>query len=92
MRPPSSAAMDPEGPLRLADLLEAVVATRYAEREQQRGRGVSTLDMAHVRRDTLRALEDYATALERLAWPVPRSLHQQIQLHQALLNVVRPHG
>ena len=87
MSPPASAAKDPEGRLRLVALLEAVFAARHAEREQQRGRGVSTLDMAQVRRETLSALEDYATALERLAWPVPRLLHQQIKLHQALLNV-----
>ena len=87
MSTPSSAAMDPDGRHHLAALLEAVFAARHAEREQQRGRGVSTMDMAHVRRETLRALEEYATALERLAWPVPRLLHQQIQLHQALLNV-----
>jgi hypothetical protein len=79
--------MDPAGRLRLAALLEAVFAARHAEREQQRGRGLRTMDMAEVRRETLRTLEDYATALERLAWPVPRLLHQQIQLHRALLNV-----
>ena len=83
--------MDPEGRLRLAALLEAVFAARHAEREQRRGRGVSTVDMADVRRETLRAMEDYATALERLAWPVPRLLHQQIQLHQALLTVRTSH-
>jgi hypothetical protein len=87
MTSPSSTAIDPEGRLRLAALLEAVLAARHAEREQQRVRGVSTMDMTQVRRETLSALEDYATALERLAWPVPRLLHQQIKLHQALLNV-----
>ena len=86
MSPPTSATMDPQGHLRLAALLEAVFAARHAETEQQRGRGVSTTEMALVRRETLRALEEYATALERLAWPVPRLLRQQIQLHQALLK------
>ena len=46
------AAIDPKGRLRLAALLEAVFAARHAEREQQRGHGVSTMDMAHVRRET----------------------------------------
>ena len=87
MGPASSAAIDQEGRRRLMALLEAVHAARDAEKEQQRRRGVSTMDIAHVRRETLRALEDYATALDRLSWPVPRLLHQEIQLHQALLNV-----
>ena len=79
--------IDQRGRRRLAALLEAVQAARSAEREHQARRGVSATDIAHVRRQTLRALEDYAAALERLSWPVPRLLHQEIQLHQALLNV-----
>jgi hypothetical protein len=89
------AARYPQGREHLAALLQAVFAARRAERDQQRCRGVSALDMEQVRRQALRALEDYATALEKLAWPVPRLLHQEIQMHQALLNVrmsPAPHG
>jgi hypothetical protein len=70
----------------LSALLEAIVTARGTEREHQCRRGVTAIELARVRGETLDALEDYATALEGLAWPVPRALLQEIRLHRALLG------
>jgi len=71
----------------LEPLLGAVVTARRDEKERQRGRGVTSLELAKVRANTLRALEDYAAALESMAWPVPRDLQSQIRMHRALLSL-----
>jgi len=71
----------------LAPLLEEVVTARNAEKEQQCRRGITAAELARLRSVTLASLEDYATALETLSWPVPRALIQEIQLHKALLGV-----
>jgi len=77
----------------LAPLLGAVDDARRAEKERQRGRGVTALELAKVRANTLRALEDYASALDAMAWPVPRNLLTQIKMHRALLSLPqRPAG
>lgn len=73
--------------LALAPLLRAVVTARRDEKERQRGRGVTSLELAKVRATTLRALEEYAGALESMAWPVPRELQTQIRMYRALLSL-----
>ncbi len=70
----------------MAPLLDEIVAARQAEKEQQCRRGISAAELARVRGLTLGALEDYAAALETLAWPVPRAVLQEIRLHKALLG------
>jgi hypothetical protein len=72
----------------LAPLLDEIVAARQNEREHQCRRGITAAELARVRGQTLGALEDYASALETLAWPVPRAVLQEIRLHRALLGVV----
>ncbi len=74
----------------LAPLLEEIVVARRAERELQCRRGNTAAELARVRGETLEALEDYAAALETLAWPVPRAVLQEIRLHRALLGVQGP--
>jgi hypothetical protein len=80
----------------LAPLLDEIVAARQAEKELQCRRGITAAELARVRGQTLGALEDYAAALESLAWPVPRAVLQEIRLHRALLGVPSsgrlPHG
>jgi hypothetical protein len=71
----------------LAHLLDEIVAARQTEKEQQCRRGITAAELARVRGLTLGALEDYAAALETLAWPVPRAVLQEIRLHRALLGV-----
>jgi hypothetical protein len=71
----------------LAPLLGAVTTARRQEKERQRGRGVTTLELAKYRVSTLRALEEYAAALEAMAWPVPRNLQTQIRMYRALLSL-----
>jgi hypothetical protein len=72
--------------LGLDSLFEAITAAREREREERRRVGCSRVVMARVRWDTLGALEAYAEALDSLAWPVPRQLHQQMELRRALLS------
>jgi hypothetical protein len=57
---------------------------RSAQRATQGGKGADPEAMAVARWATLQALEDYAAALESRSWPVPRRIHQDIQLHRAL--------
>ena len=71
----------------LGPLLHAVFVARRTEREHQCRRGITTTELAQIRSRTLGALEDYASALEALAWPVPRELLQEMRLHRALLGV-----
>jgi hypothetical protein len=66
------------------------MAAREREREEQRRIGCSRVAMARLRWDTLGALEAYADALDSLAWPVPRQLHQQMELRRALLSRPTP--
>jgi hypothetical protein len=63
-----------------------VTTARDKERAEQRRVGCNTIVLARLRWDTLGALEAYADALDILAWPVPRQLHQQMELRRALLS------
>jgi hypothetical protein len=74
----------------LAPLLDEIVSSRQAEKEQQCRRGITAAELARLRGQTLGALEDYAAALETLSWPVPRALLQEIRLHKALLGGAQP--
>ena len=71
----------------LSHLLGQVSAARETEKAEQRRHGVTANALASARWGTLRALEDYASALESLCWPVPRRLHQEIRLHRALCEL-----
>jgi hypothetical protein len=70
----------------LDELFEAITAALDREREEQRHVGCSTVVMARLRGNTLGAMEAYADALDSLAWPVPRQMHQQMDLRRALLS------
>jgi hypothetical protein len=70
----------------LAPLLDEVVAARHLEREQQARRGITAMEVARLRRQTLDALEDYSAALDTLAWPVPRAVLQEMRLYRSLLG------
>ena len=70
----------------LALLHDEIVVAKMAEKAQQCRRGITTAELARVRGQTLGALEDYAAALQALAWPVPRAVVQEIKLHKALLG------
>ncbi len=72
--------------LNLGSLLDAVAAALETEREVQRRIGGNSAALARSRWDTLEALQAYADALESLAWPIPRQLHQQMELRRALLS------
>jgi hypothetical protein len=71
----------------LEPLLDAVAEARGSEREHQCRRGITAPELTRLRQETLRALENYAAALESLSWPVPRAVLQEIRLHRALLGV-----
>ena len=73
--------------LGLDTLYDAFVAARDVERARQARNGVSTVELAQLRSNTLEALVAYAEALDSLAWPVPREVLQQIQLRRALLSM-----
>jgi hypothetical protein len=87
------AALPPDGGLAcrlgLADRLAAIEDARSEEREILTRRGITSVEVAHLRRLTLHALEAYACDLERLAWPVPRMIQQDIRLRRALLTSTR---
>jgi hypothetical protein len=69
----------------LLQMLLAEVSRTRAELQTLRGRtGVSAEATTGARRACLQALEEYAGALDARCWPVPRAIHQDIQLHRAL--------
>ena len=72
--------------LGLDSLCEAIVAARAKERDEQGRIGHSSITLARLREDTLEAMVAYSDALASLAWPVPRLLHQQMELRRALLS------
>lgn len=74
----------------LSRLLNDVVAARATEKEQQGLKGVTANALANARQSTLRALDDYAAALESRCFPVPPRLQQEINLHRALCGTERP--
>lgn len=84
MRPASGSAPLTNDTDLLQALLAEVARTRI-ELQSLRGRtGVSPETTACARRACLQALEEYAGALDARCWPVPRAIHQDIQLHRAL--------
>lgn len=68
----------------LRELLSEVFRTRAARELLRAERGLNPETMMAARRTSLRALEDYADALDRLQWPIPRSIQQDLQLHRSL--------
>lgn len=68
----------------LQALFAEVVRTRSVQREQQRLKGARPEALNNARWATLRALEAYVEALEERSWPVPRKIHQDLELHRAL--------
>lgn len=75
--------LQPQQPTELPALLETVRDARSAERALHR-QWTSAEAMASAQRVTLRALEAYAAALAERGWPVPRSILQDLHLHQSL--------
>lgn len=72
--------------LGLDSLYEAITAAQDRERAEQHRIGCSSIALASMRQDTLGAMMAYCEALDSLAWPVPRLLHQQMELRRALLS------
>ncbi len=70
-------------------LLDEIHTARSAQQAQQGGRGMSADAMASAQWATLRALEDFAAALEERHWPVPRQILQDLRLHRALCGLTR---
>lgn len=68
----------------LARLLDDLEAARHHEHSQLHQRGVTTAALQSARMDTLRALLDYADAIETLSWPVPRKIQLDIKMRHAL--------
>src|SRR5262245_34282888 len=60
----------------------AVVRAREFEDKQRRRLGSNARQMLSARKATLRALEDYARALIRRGFPVPRRLSREIALQR----------
>ena len=67
----------------LPDLVQSVERARRSL-EQARHSGAHPLVQQPLRRSLLKALEDYATALEHLGSPVPYGMRSEIQLYQSL--------
>ncbi|PZF83946.1 hypothetical protein [Jiangella anatolica] len=68
-----------------ADILAARAERRRQAAEKVRDPGAQDAAL----RESLRALEAYADALDRRCWPVPRQIQQDIRLHRALCQVRR---
>ncbi|TDC52020.1 hypothetical protein E1212_10465 [Jiangella ureilytica] len=74
----------------LGALFAAILAARTAQRRQSAQKVNDPSAQAATRRESLRALEAYADALEQRCWPVPRQIQQDIRLHRALCRLPRP--
>jgi len=74
----------PEGTRTLHVLLDEVFSARSAQQAERHRRGTTPDALATARWATLRALEDYAAALEQRHWPVPRRIQADLRLHRAL--------
>lgn len=68
----------------LGGLFADILAARAAQRKQSAQKVNDPSAQAAARRESLRALEAYADALEQRRWPVPRQIQQDIRLHRAL--------
>lgn len=73
----------------LGALFADIIAARAAQRRQAAQKGFDPSAQAAARRESLRALEAYADALERRCLPVPRQIQQDIRLHRALCQLPR---
>jgi len=71
------------GPGALRQLLDEVIRTRATHAERRRN-GVPWMTELDARRDSMRALEAYVSALEQQSWPVPRQIRDELRLHQTL--------
>ena len=74
----------------LEELLGRVVRARAVQKEQQSRQLSSPSTVANARWDVLRALEAYVAALDERRWPVPRQIHQELQLQRSLCGVAAP--
>lgn len=71
-------------PLPLRLLLDRVVRSRAAERDQLRRPGSQRTAELSARLDTLHALEEFAAALEQRGWPVPQPIQLDLRTHRAV--------
>lgn len=71
-------------PYPLGVLFADVLRARAEQRKQAAQKSFDAGALTAARRESLRALEAYADALERRRWPVPRQIQQDIRLHRAL--------
>lgn len=72
-------------PSGLPVLLDRVRTLRSREHECLKGHARPDA-VREARRDTLKALLEYADAIEARSWPVPRGILSDIRLHQALMT------
>ena len=72
-------------PEMLRRLFAEVVRTREAHAEERHG-GVPWTQLLDSRLDSLRALENYVDALERLSFPVPRQIRDELRLTRRLCS------
>jgi hypothetical protein len=68
-------------------LLDEVRLARSAQQTEQHRRGITPDALSSARWATLRALQDYAAALEERHWPVPRQIQAELRLYTALCGV-----
>lgn len=73
----------------LGTLFADILAARAERRRQAAQKVFDPSAQGAALRESLRALEAYADALERRRWPVPRQIQQDIRLHRALCQVLR---
>jgi hypothetical protein len=80
-------AVTEPGGIQLRALLAEVVRTR-AGRHKVRACRLSTPEDLHgANRESLHALERYALALDRLGWPMPARLRQELSLLRSTCGV-----
>lgn len=73
----------------LGELFADILAARRAQRRLAARKIFDPSAQVAARRESLRALEAYAEAIERRCWPVPRQVQQDIRLHRALCRLPR---
>lgn len=73
----------------LGALFAAILTARAAQRQQSAQKVNDPGALAAARRESLRALQAYADALEGRRLPVPRRIQQDIRLHRALCRLPR---
>jgi hypothetical protein len=75
----------------LRALMDEVVRARAAQDQVRTRSSVAPEELRRARRAHLRALENYALALDRLGWPPPPKLCREMHLLRSLCGVTPDH-